>query len=176
MDCRQCQEELTAYLDDELPPSTAANVRFHVEQCKPCAAELRGLEESAAFLESNLRAVELRKEVWGHVRARIAVEAPQARPAWIRLFLGNRWLAATATLAAAAVLALGIWSYRQHELEQLGLEQYMTDYLQHRELREQRRTKAPEILVPPDVPDDMANPFVTVRATMTDNPFRQEAQ
>ncbi len=167
---------MTAYLDGELPPSAASQIQAHVQGCKPCTEELRSLEESAAVFESGVRELELRKEVWGHVRARISLESPAARPGWMQLFLGYRRLAAVTALAAAVVLAVGIWGYRQHQADQRGLELYMTDYLQHRQLREERRTKAPQVLMPPDVPDDMTNPFVTIRATMTDNPFRQEAR
>jgi anti-sigma factor RsiW len=162
---------MTAYLDGELPAPTAALVLGHVEQCHSCAEELQGLEESASFMDSGLNPLELDPRVWQHVRARITVEAPVPRPGFLSVFLGHRWVAATATLAAAAVLALGIWSYRQHQLEQRDLEQYMSDYLQSRE--KQDVEKRPPVL---DIPEDSGNPFMTIRANMIDNPFRQEAK
>jgi anti-sigma factor RsiW len=175
MDCRQCQDEMTAYLDGELPPATSELVRVHVERCQFCADEFQGLEESSAFIDTRLNALELRPQIWGHVRARISAEPAGARPGLLGVFLGHRWVVATATLAAVAILALGIWSFRQRQVDQRDLEQYMSDYLQFREQQEQR--KQPRLLVPPqDLPEDSGNPFMSIRATMIDNPFRQEAK
>ena len=43
MDCRQCTENLTAYLDGELSAADSAQMRSHLEICDSCTAELRGI-------------------------------------------------------------------------------------------------------------------------------------
>ncbi len=174
MDCRNCQEDLTAYLDGELPDSTAGQIEVHVAECRECAGELRSLEEAGAFCTANAHEVEVDPEIWRSVRARIStLEIRPAKRTRFELLFGRGWVAATATLAAIAVIALTFWTYRSHQIDQQNLQQYMAHYLQTREQQEKAHSVPDLRDVYPDYPD---NPFMTVRATNIDNPFRPEAQ
>ena len=62
MDCKQCTEDLTAYLDGELSPADSAQVQSHLAACASCADELRSFQEAADFVESHKR--ELKPASW----------------------------------------------------------------------------------------------------------------
>ena len=176
MDCTECREDMTAYLDGELPPSKAAHVRTHVEGCLPCAEEIYGLSEAAELVRSHHRTLEPKPEGWRRVQARIT----RADSWWRRVIgdasSGRQWQVA---LAAALVLglAVGVLGYYRHLEAERSLQAYMADYVREREAQEWKlRTAAAKphggrLRFLDEERSD--NPFLRVRGTMDTNPFRQ---
>ena len=169
MDCERCAEDLTAYLDGELSAAGVQQIESHLGVCKACADELRSLQEAALFVESHIREIEPSSETWNLVRARISNQS--SSPSLFRFLVPNGWLTAAAALAVIAALALGFWSYMRHEKDQRVLEEYMSQYIHAREEQEQIRRFA----VTGSESDLHAdNPFVEIKYTSFDNPFRSE--
>jgi hypothetical protein len=181
MDCRQYQEDLTAYMDGELSSSRAAEIETHVQQCTLCNDELEGLRGSALFLERSTRELELKPLLWRNVRAHIStMERPVARPKLLQLIAGHRLATGVATLAAVFTLGVGVWSYRERRADEMHLRQYMNEYVRSREIQEIQEIKdGPPYRIPAVTSDDPGytdNPFVTVRPVSFENPFRSEAR
>jgi len=162
MDCAQCAENMTAYLDGELSASDAERMRLHLSACALCSGELGSLQEAANFIESYRKELEPRLESWNLVRARIS-QADSFSP-----FRSLRWRVALATLAITAALALGYLQYQQ--IQRTALDKYISEYVREREARgKERSILANEIEIP-----YANNPFIEVKATLVDNPFQSE--
>lgn len=190
MKCRQCSDDLTAYIDGELPAPMAEQIKDHLKECPPCESEYRDLREAGVFIESHAADVEPVPELWNNLRSRIAEMPPPTNSSgFFRFLVMNRWVAATATVAATVVLALGIWGYMRYQDSQRELQSYMNHYLEQRSLMEQihsqqlhRASYNPggdgereDIVV--DNPFAVAgNPFAGTRPVSLDNPFQTEAR
>ncbi|MBZ5500274.1 MAG: zf-HC2 domain-containing protein [Acidobacteriia bacterium] len=181
MDCRQCNDDLTAYIDGELADSTADEMSRHLEKCRPCHDEYQDLRDSAVFVVSHTQELEPVPEIWNNLRSRIAeMPAPADAFGFFRFLVVNRWAAATATLAATLILALGLWGYMQYQQSQNELETYMNDYIQMRTITERLHTL--QLMeadnTPPSVetaaPGSVENPFADIRPVSYSNPFRSE--
>jgi anti-sigma factor (TIGR02949 family) len=110
--CAAYLEDLSAFLDGELPPGRAAELRAHLEVCPGCAARLSRLREVDARLVASARRVAVPGDLRARLAARIAADAaaprrgaPRRAPAWRGPRLARR-AAAFAAAAAAAALAL----------------------------------------------------------------------
>jgi negative regulator of sigma E activity len=183
MDCRECRDDLTAYLDGEIPDSVAEQMRRHLEECRPCHAEYRDLRDSASFVELHAGEIEPAPEMWNNLRARIAeMPAPTGSFGIFRLLVMNRWAAATVTLAAMVVLAFGLWGYMQHQQSERELESYMNEYIEMRTIMERlHNLQMTEAQGDPAVIESigssqMENPFASIRPVSFDNPFRAEGK
>ena len=175
MDCRQCSNNLSAYLDGELLSSYEQEVSSHLQGCASCARELREMEAAVQFVETHAHDLELNPELWNNLRTRIAPMPAPLRGGFSGLWARNRWLAAAASVAAAIVLAVGLFAYMDYA-EEREIRQYMSDYIREREREDQltnslfnavqtNETDAPEFI-------ELANPFATVRPVSNQNPFR----
>jgi anti-sigma factor RsiW len=160
MDCTQCAEELTAFLDGELSAADAERIKSHLRTCIPCSEEARSLQEVGDFVESNSRVLDPRPESWNMVRARIYRETPESDS---RGWAIHRWRFAMAALALLAALVIGYQQYTG--VQQRNLDRYISQYVRE---RESRRTQAQN-----DGPDTY-NPFMEVKVTVSENPFRSE--
>ena len=119
------EEELSAYVDGELPAEEADAVEAHLETCTECRRELAAIETMGDAM--NEAGAERRDSVWDGVRRRIvrpaawllvaagtAVLAALAAVEWFRTgALTPEWLATTAVGVGIGLLAVSI-----------GLEQY----------------------------------------------------
>ena len=168
MDCRQCNEDLTAFIDGELGGAGAEQMKLHLDKCPPCRAEFQELQGSAAFVEVNSRTLEPVPEIWNNLRSRIA-EMPTSAGShgFFRFLVMNRWAPATATLAATAVLALGLWGYLQSQASRAEFEAYMSEYIQTR--------MADEAVHSNQVAEAERNPWKAdlIDAAFRENPFAQ---
>ena len=170
MDCKRCAEDLTAYLDGELSPADSERVRSHLEFCGSCSDELRSLREAADFLGSHTRELEPRAGSWNMVRARITSENI---PSPSRFWVPNRWRLGLATLAIIAAFAFGYTQYQQYQRK--NLEGYIYQYMQEREAWIKAHTVLTGAGVNSQVENPYAgNPFIEIKATVADNPFRSE--
>jgi|WetSurMetagenome_2_1015567.scaffolds.fasta_scaffold02364_9 anti-sigma factor RsiW len=137
MDCELCASELSAYLDQELSEGRNAQVSKHVEGCSSCAEELESLKRAKVFVENHIGELELRPEIWKSVRAQIAtMEAPDPSAGFFSFLFTSRWRTATAATAIALSIAVGMWQYLQYREARKDLQQYMTDYIQTREMKD----------------------------------------
>ncbi len=179
MDCERCTEDISAYMDGELDAGLAQQLESHLAGCRACAQEFQGLKASAVFVESHAPELELRPQVWHNVRARISTApAPARLEGLLDLILGRRWLAAIATVAL--LVTIGTWGYLRHQESQKQLSRYMAEYIQTREMQEQRehaRSSQTPITVA-DAGNDRSesdnNPFVVVQFSPDENPFKSE--
>jgi len=170
MDCRQCAEELTAFLDAELSAADSDRVRSHLRNCTSCSEDLRRLQETADFVEAHNRELQPRPESWNLVQARITA-SDAARPA--SFWAVNRWRLALATLAIVAAFAVG---YIQHQqMQRRDLDRYMSQYIEQRESQIKAQPIATELETGEQVDSPYAdNPFIEIKADVPDNPFRSE--
>jgi hypothetical protein len=179
MDCRKCNDDLTAYIDGELEGPNAEQLGLHLESCPPCKAEYKELRHAAGLVVAHTRQLEPSPELWNNLRARVAeMPAPGGSPSFFRFLVVNRWAAATATLAATAVLALGLWGYLQHRQGDLDLEADLNRYVQTRMVSEQLHSI--QLLESQNAPAEITgpvtleNPFGETRQVSFTNPFRSE--
>jgi anti-sigma factor RsiW len=168
---------MTAYLDGELPPSKAAHIRAHVEGCLPCAEEIYLLSETDALVREHHRKLEPNPGGWGRVHARIARFDTGLRIRIWEAILRRGWLPVATAAGLALGLALGALGYYRHVAAEESLRSYMADYVRTREAQEWRDRTAVER--PPagrvrSLDEERSdNPFLLVRETTDDNPFRQ---
>ncbi|MGA2261721.1 MAG: zf-HC2 domain-containing protein [Acidobacteriota bacterium] len=181
MDCQQCSDNLTAYIDGELVDPDAEQMRRHLEKCPPCNTEFQDLRDSATFVVLHAQALEPVPEIWNNLRSRIVeMPAPTGSFGFFRLLVVNRWATAAATLAATVVLALGLWGYMRYQQSQSEIESYMNDYVQRRNISEQLHTlQLMEALKKSSDAEatglgSMENPFAEIRPVSYSNPFRAE--
>jgi anti-sigma factor RsiW len=178
MNCERVTEEITAYLDGELPKDLALQVEAHLKICPGCAAELRSLRDAKTVIAANVQEIELPPEIWYNVRARIGDRPASLRGAgWLELLFGRRWLVAA---TAAIALTVGIWGYYRYLSTQQELHQYMTQYISERDRQEQAILSRPD----PAALDEAygvagsietaRNPFSVVNFSPEENPFRSE--
>ncbi len=166
MDCNQCAENLTAFMDGELSAEDEGRLRTHLDNCTSCADELRSLRESADFIESHKRELELSAGSWNLVRARITA-AELSSPS--RFFPLSRLRMAMAALAIIAVL--GYLQYQQ--VQRKNLDRYISHYIEERKAHEQAKSILADSNPTIEIPY-ADNPFIEVNATLADNPFRSE--
>jgi hypothetical protein len=169
MDCRQCTENLTAYLDGELSHADSAQLRAHLETCVSCAVELSGFQEAADFVESHNRELDIRPECWNKVYDQIIAE----RPSPFRFLFPKQWSQILATLAIVAALAFGYLWYQQDQKR--SLDDYISQYVKAREASQAFRLmthtpgfRAQTMNLFPD------NPFAEAKPAIDINPFRLE--
>jgi hypothetical protein len=180
MNCERCAEDLTAYLDGELPPQRAAEIRAHLNECGNCASEMQGLADSAAFLESNTKEIPLRPEIWNNVKAQLStMEA--AQPADFTSFWLWRWPRVAATVfATASVLVLGFWGYLSYEESRESLRHYMNEYVTARDAQLHKQGMANALASANSNAgggiqfERMDNPFAEPLTDTYHNPFRSE--
>jgi anti-sigma factor RsiW len=178
MNCERVAEEVTAYLDGELPKDLALQVEAHLKTCPGCAAELHTLRDATAVIAANVPEIELRPEIWHNVRARIEDRPASKRGSgWLELLFGRRWLVAA---TAAIALTVGIWGYYRYLSAQQELHQYMSQYIRERDRQEQAILSRPDPAVlyePYGVGGSIEaarNPFSVVNFSPEENPFRSE--
>mgnify|MGYP001031048911 CR=1 FL=1 len=182
MECEQCMDEISAYLDGELSEAKVGQIRSHVAVCAACAQELHGLEQATLFVDSRLGDLEPRPQIWQKIREEISIlPAPSSPSGFLRILAANRWHTAAVTLAAIAALGAGLWSYVRHAESRHALELYMTEYVRMRDHQEQLHHQPVAGSISSDA-DSLShgkyadNPFVEVSDAASVNPFQPEAR
>lgn len=105
MTCQTVQEQLGAYLDGELPPDQASQVRQHVEACADCASQLERLRELIERLPwaGESKAPE---NLWSSIEHRLDRSAANRTRRMLRHWL-RRPVAAAASIAL--LIAAGVF-------------------------------------------------------------------
>lgn len=183
MDCRQCSDDLTAYMDGELAESAAQQLKQHLEHCELCRAEYEELRDTATFVSEHAADLEPVPEIWNNLRSRIAeLPAPAGSFGVFRFLAMNRWAGMLSTVAATAVLALGLWGYERYEQSRSELESYMNEYIQMRAAQERQyelqmiQERDDALQGAPEAERAIDNPFADTRPVALTNPFHAEAR
>ncbi|MBI5848308.1 MAG: zf-HC2 domain-containing protein [Nitrospirae bacterium] len=98
MDCKEIQDNLSAYIDRELPSANQETVRTHLADCGQCALQYARLRRGWQALDAweDVTAPErMRKKILESVR-------PQRKPVWWRAVMSS---------AAVLILVFGIAVY-----------------------------------------------------------------
>jgi len=176
MNCLDCTDNLTAYLDQELIPGARSEVESHLGSCARCGDELQSLKEAMLFLEAHAKQIALGPAVWNNIRAQItALPAPSGSGAfWLHSPL-QRWTAAAAALGASLVLGLGIREYLQYRQSESSLQEYMSQYVRNRESQELVHRNSAATLVQTAHREFSDNPFVApAEQALFSNPYREQ--
>jgi hypothetical protein len=182
MDCRSCSEELTAYLDGELERARFREVEGHLEGCLPCLEQLESLKQSGKLVVGNLPELEPRPELWRNLAERIGASRAESPAGLLRVFSGRPWFTAFAGIAAAVVLGIGLWGLWNYRQSEQLLQQYMSSYIQERDLLESTVHAVAPTVSPEFRTADAQhleytdNPFVEISDEQFENPFHPEAQ
>jgi hypothetical protein len=172
MDCKQCTENLTAFLDGELQASNSSEMRLHLDICPSCADELRSLKEAADYIKSHYRDLKPRLESWNMIRARLSSTDSSS---WFHFFAPNRWRIAMASLAIVAALGIGYLQYQQFQTR--NLENYIAQYIHDREADSQSQSIQLNAEANSQIEIPYAdNPFIEISAASAENPFSSEEE
>lgn len=108
MNCRECEAQLGAHLDDELPDTLAAEIESHLRGCSECAGMEERLLAVRDALKLQLPPLEVPAQLEGRIRSAICIAAePQAAVVPRRSFgIAGRLLATAAVLMIAVA---GTW-------------------------------------------------------------------
>jgi hypothetical protein len=110
---RHCAEQLSAYLDDDVPPAERSAIEAHLAGCGECAAVLEGLRGVVAQAEALPGEVPPATDSWPAIAGRIGAGRGSARVAPWRVSLSLPQLAAAAVLLVAAGMG-GMWALQTH--------------------------------------------------------------
>jgi anti-sigma factor RsiW len=109
MECREVQELLSAYHDNELSPEVRAKVARHVEDCSHCSEEL------AVFGQLSIMAKELDdpeppQHIWAGIEAALGAESDSrvVQPVQEKYGSRRKWRLGILTAAAMVLVAIGI--------------------------------------------------------------------
>jgi len=170
MDCKNCAENLTAYLDGELNSIDSALIHSHLATCASCADELRGFQQASDLVDSHNRELDLHAGSWNAVRAQISASKSAASFGLPAL---KRWRPAFAAAACIAVLSFGYMWHQQ--IQKRTLDAYIYRYIASREAGRSHLFEADGRAVTLKSGDlATENPFTEVQADLNLNPFRSE--
>lgn len=135
MECRNCNELLTALLDSELTPELRTAVEAHLAACPACTEEFRSLE-LAGTVASALPELEPSPQLWQRVAERLEGERlPAVRPlaGWERWrsLLSRPWVPLTAAAGLIGVFIL----FNVAGPDSRRLESEFASYIQLREVK-----------------------------------------
>lgn len=109
MSCKEFEQHLSAYLDNELDAGARAKLEEHLPSCPDCTRQLdqmRRIGSLKARLEPPEPTDRQWRECWEGVSRRVAEPAPGRKARWLRR------IGAAAGIAAAAVVLLVLLLYR----------------------------------------------------------------
>ena len=135
MTCEQCQEFISAFLDNDLEETTSSNVRTHLAVCADCAKvcedfamilDFCQLDEMEHSIPPNPKALwcRINNLIETEIKPEIAEEKPQAEvhASWFSRFWNNSWQLSFSQVAVA-VLGIAVIS---SVLTIVGIKNYST--------------------------------------------------
>ncbi|MBI1748217.1 MAG: zf-HC2 domain-containing protein [Acidobacteria bacterium] len=182
MDCVECQENLSAHIENELPESIQEQVSRHLHACRRCDAEYQSLT-TADQLVSDHFMIEASPVLWTRIEAEIRASATDRVAATIpakptpygrRLseifgrFSWRAWAGAAASLG----LALGLTFFVQQQRENHRLDQAIQSYIMERDKVEQNHLQADQGQDLANTDEYAENPFVIEDRHKMENPFK----
>ena len=109
MNCRQCQDQLVAYIEELLDDSERRDMQVHLKDCQMCRRELDGVRQLCGRLVRSLEdapAVSMDRQVMNGINQRKADQLRRSQMIRRYRFIGTA--AAAAAAVAAAVLIVSI--------------------------------------------------------------------
>jgi Putative zinc-finger len=139
--CHEIGEDLTAWIEDQLPTRRRERVRAHLSACAPCAAEADSLRTAIAWQQRALRAVSVLDNIdaaamKAGLRRGLAAEAAEVAAAWtVRDVWASMWgrLALAGVTVSLVVLVVLLAIGPGMVLMPLGLESPPQAVAQHTE-------------------------------------------
>jgi hypothetical protein len=120
VNCREVQEQMSAYHDGELSELVSVQVEAHVNSCQECSEQLRAFRELTR-LSATLRAPFASRDAWPELSAEIG-HSQRITPAFrFRITTPSlRWASAAALILVCGlvVLVLALQSYHSHNLSE----------------------------------------------------------
>ncbi|MCZ6691202.1 MAG: zf-HC2 domain-containing protein [Planctomycetota bacterium] len=86
--CRNVEDQLSAYLDDELDPKGRSEVEGHIRDCLRCASlqgDLRSVVRSVAAVPTPAPSPGFKQRTMDKIRMEGGRQAPRTAPAWLRI-------------------------------------------------------------------------------------------
>lgn len=120
MNCREAQEQMSAYHDGELSELVAVQVEAHVHSCQECSEHLRAFRELTC-LSATLRAPLVSRDAWPELSAEIGHSQRIAPTFRLRITRPSlRWASAAALILVCGLVAfvLALQSYHSHNLSE----------------------------------------------------------
>lgn len=176
MNCKECTENLSAFLDEELSAVARLEIEAHVSACPSCGRELASLEKSAAFVEEQMEELRPPPALWTSLEGRIrSLGAPTLRS--FSSFTRSRWFEAGVAAAAALVLAVAAWPLLESRRADAELQAYMAQYVEARNSLEQVHRLERSPMSERQHPEFSENPFITdAEMPESGNPFTGDGQ
>jgi len=170
MDCRACNESLTAFVDHELGAPEREALETHLTQCRPCRQEHESLLGSSQLLDQ-LSSLEMDPSLWKQIHSEIT-RLPTDQPSWLsplQSFFGFRWIPVAAGALGAVILSFFLMSDPNVETQQ-----EFQVYLEEREQVDLRRTAVPPQEGMREITTALPNPFTVSFDSSQRNPFTLE--
>jgi anti-sigma factor RsiW len=101
MNCRECEQHLSGYLDDALAVEESASIAMHLELCEACNQQLEELLALKQLLK-NAETPKAGPDFWGRTLPEIAPEAKRRRRSELHL------IRLRVAEAAIAVVVIGL--------------------------------------------------------------------
>ncbi len=139
MDCNECTENLTAYLDGETPEPETLAIRSHLQNCAECSTDVESLSRVVSFVTYNQKILEPTPALWHNIETRLGIQQSAERFRTGKVanwFWPYRW-----ATAAGLVLFMGIWGYVDYRGSEEALVRYMNQYVSDRERQEVGHTR-----------------------------------
>ncbi|MGI8783649.1 MAG: zf-HC2 domain-containing protein [Acidobacteriota bacterium] len=178
MECQICAENLTAYLDAELPQAESAQLASHLESCRSCREEFDSMVFARQMTEFHLPELELQPAAWNQIEGQIRSVRP-ARTAVPRPFrpwtpaVARPALARAAVVAILGLVALSVYVAWPSLVPNQDVERSLLAYVQQMEAKEREHT---DIFASNDG-FFATNPFATEdRNRGPHNPFTEEGK
>jgi len=176
MECQICAENLTAYLDAELPQEESAQLASHLESCRPCREGFDSMVLARQMTDFHLPEIEMQPATWNQIERQIRSVRP-ARTAvpwplrsWTPV-VARPALARAAVVAILGLVALSVYVAWPSLAPSEDVERSLLAYVQQMEAKELEHT---DIFASNDG-FFATNPFATEdRHHGSHNPFTEE--
>lgn len=174
MECQICAENLTAYLDAELPQEESAQLAGHLQSCRLCREEFDSMVVARQLTDFHLPEIELQPATWNQIERQIRSLRPARVPSPLRSWtpaVARPALARAAVVAILGLIALSVYvawpSLSPHD----DVERSLLAYVEQMEAKEREHT---DIFASTDG-FFATNPFATEdRPRGSHNPFTEE--
>jgi anti-sigma factor RsiW len=173
MRCEEFLEQLSAFLDGEVPPEQARLLTSHAAECDRCGREMQWWVRSTEVVATGLPRIEPSPQIWAGVLRELQ---PSRQSVWGHFLTGPR--AAFAVLAASfalvATIAGGVWWLSRGQLNESRFQHELSAYIQQRAVVVTHGNPFQPRPQPQNVrQEDPENPFSPYLRTTVRNPFKE---
>ena len=170
MECLNCTESLTAFMDGELSPDHAKKVESHFAQCTPCHDDYQSLLHTYQLVEQ-VGLLDLDPDLWTRIHSEITDVSP-SESTWLaslRSLFGIRWVPIAAGTLGVAFLSLFLINQPDPEVQQA-----FREYVREREQLEVPRVRVSQNASSLELRTAYPNPFIVDDRRPQNNPFKLE--